>query len=271
MNRRFLNNNFDDNRGRLVMRIVLFFVWLMIPFLLHGQEERRHIREGYKAYMEENYQDAEIGFRKAEEANRESYIARYNTSAALYQQQQLEESGERFAELMEETSDPAEQAKLLHNIGNVLTEGEQYKEAVAAYKQSLKLNPSDEDTRYNLAYALEKLREQEQQEQNQDQDQDQDQDQEQNQNQDNQDNRQQEQEQEQQDEQQNQQEQEQQQQQQEEQEQDQQEQQPQQQQELSKEEAERLLNAILQKEKDIKEEVDKKRAQQAKIKTDKDW
>ena len=50
-----------------------------------------------------------------------------------------------------------------------------------------------------------------------------------------------------------------------------QEEEQQQQQELSKEEAERLLNAILQKEKDVKEEVDKKRAKQAKIKTEKDW
>lgn len=248
------------------MRRAIFFILIMVPFLLYSQEERRYIREGYKAYMEENYRDAEIGFRKAEEANRDSYIARYNTSAALYQQQQLEESGRRFAELMEETSDPSEQAKLLHNMGNVLVEGEQYNEAVEAYKRSLKLNPADEDTRYNLAYALEKLREQEQQEQNQDQNddqqQDQDQDQEQEQNQDQNDDQQQEQDEHQQEDQQNQQ--------QEEQEQDQQEQQ-QQEQELSKEEAERLLNAILQKEKDVKEEVDRKRAQQAKIKTDKDW
>ena len=238
------------------MRREIFFIFMMIPFLLHGQEERKHIREGYRAYMEENYRDAEIGFRKAEEANRDSYIARYNTSAALYQQQQLEESGQRFAELMGETSDPAEQAKLLHNMGNVLVEGEQYSEAVEAYKRSLKLNPADEDTRYNLAYALEKLRKQEQKE-----DQKQDQNDEQDRN--SEDDQQQEQEQD---------EQQQQDQQQEDQEQDQQEQQQQsQEQELSKEEAERLLDAILQKEKDVKEEVDKKRAQQAKIKTDKDW
>jgi Ca-activated chloride channel homolog len=168
------------------MRRTIFFILMMVPFLLYGQEERKHIREGYKAYMEENYTDAEIGFRKAEEANRDSYIARYNTSAALYQQQQLEEAGQRFAELMGETSDPSEQAKLLHNMGNVLVEGEQYNEAVEAYKRSLKLNPADEDTRYNLAYALEKLREQEQQEQNKEQDQneDQQQDQDQEQNQD---------------------------------------------------------------------------------------
>jgi tetratricopeptide (TPR) repeat protein len=241
------------------MRKELIFILLMMPLLVRGQEERKYIRDGYKAYQEENYSEAEIGFRKAEEANRDSYIARYNTSAALYQQEKLEESGERFAELMDETTDPAEQAKLLHNMGNVMVETEKYKEAAEAYKRSLKLNPSDDDTRYNLAYALEKLREQQEQEQNQDQNQDQQDNQQQNQDQQEQEN-----------------EEQQEQQQQEQQEQDQEEQsreeeQQQQQQQLSKEEAERLLNAILQKEKDIKEEVDKKRAQQAKIKTEKDW
>lgn len=247
------------------MRKELLFILMMLPVLVLGQEERKYIREGYKAYLEENYNEAEIGFRKAEEANKDSYIARYNTSAALYQQEKLEESGERFAELMNATSDPAEQAKLLHNMGNVMLEGEQYKEAVEAYKRSLKLNPADDDTRYNLAYALEKLREQQEQEQNQDQQDDQENqdDQEQNQDQQDQENQDQ-QEQEEQD-------QENEEQQQQDQEEQQQEEEQQQQQELSKEEAERLLNAILQKEKDIKEEVDKKRAQQAKIKTEKDW
>ncbi len=241
---------------------------LVLPFLASGQEERKHIREGYKAYMDENYNEAEIMFRKAEEAGKDSYVARYNTSAALYQQQKLEESGERFAQLMGETSDPAEQAKLLHNMGNVMLEGQQYREAAEAYKRSLKLNPNDEDTRYNLAYALEKLREQQQQEQNQDQ---QNQDQNQDDQQQDQENQQQEGEQDQQ-QQEQQEQQENQQQESEQQQNEQQDQQDQQQmQELSREEAERLLQAILQKEKEVREKVDEQKAKAAKIKTDKDW
>ncbi len=243
------------------MRKELLFILLMLPVLAKGQEERKYIREGYKAYLDENYSEAEIGFRKAEEANKDSYIARYNTAAALYQQEKLEESGERFAELIDATSDPSEQAKLLHNMGNVMLESEQYKEAAEAYKKSLKLNPSDNDTRYNLAYALEKLREQQEQEQNQDQE-----DQENQENQDQQDDQDQ-----QQQDQENEEQQDQQQQDQDQEEEQQPQEEEQQQQQLSKEEAERLLDAILQKEEEIKEEVDKKKAQQSKIKTEKDW
>ncbi len=238
---------------------------LVLPFLASGQEERKFIREGYRAYNEGNYSEAEIAFRKAEEADSESYIARYNTSAALYQQQNLEESGERFTQLMGEASDPAEQAKLLHNMGNVMLEGQQFREAAEAYKRSLRLNPGDEDTRYNLAYALEKLREQEQQEQNQEQ-QEQNQDQNDQQEQQDQDNQQQGEQ-----EQQEQGEQEQQEQESQQQNEPQDQQEKQQMQELSREEAERLLQAILQKEKEVREKVDEQKAKAAKIKTEKDW
>lgn len=241
-------------------------VWIItVPFLVYGQEERKHIREGYKYYMEGNFNEAEVEFRKAEEAAKDPYIARYNTSAALYQQNKLEESGKNFTQLMAETADPAEQAKLLHNLGNVLVQGQKYQEAVEAYKKSLKMNPSDDDTRYNLAYAMEKLRDQQQQQQDK-----QKKDQE---NQDQQRNDQQQQEGEKDQEQKDQQQKEEEEQQQKQGEQQEQEDQKDQQQmqELSQEEAERLLQAILQKERAVKEKVDEKKAKAAKIKTDKDW
>lgn len=245
------------------MKKLSIYIMLLIPVMLWGQEERKYIREGYKAYKDNEFNKAEIDFRKAEEANNNSYIAKYNTSTAMYKQNNLEESGKRFSELMAEAPNDTEEAKVLHNLGNVLMDGQKYQEAAEAYKRSLKLNPKDDDTRYNLAYALEKLREQQQQQQkNKDQQQNdnsKDQNNKDKQNSDKQNQEQQE-------------KQKQQQEQQQEQEQENQQQQAQQKkQELSKEEAERLLSAILQKEKDVKEKVDKKKAVATKIKTDKDW
>jgi len=243
------------------MKKIILYIFLIVPSIAWSQSDRKLIREGYRSYMNEEYDEAEIDFLKAEEVAKEDFIARYNTSATMYQLEKLEESGERFAELLGETDDPMQQAGILHNIGNVLLEGQQYQQAVEAYKKSLRLNPSDEDTRYNLAYALEKLREQQQQQQEQNDDQ-----------QNKEDQQQEEQDKEQQDQQQEDQEQQQQDQQPEQSEENKENQQQQvQKQELSKEEAERLLNAILQKEKDVKEKVDKKKAAAAKVRTDKDW
>ncbi len=244
------------------MKQKLLIILISLPVVLLAQEERKYIRDGYRAYMNENYTEAEVDFRKAEDANEQSFAARYNTSVALYQQDKLEESGKRFAELAKEAETPADQSKILHNLGNVMMKGQQYQQAVDAYRQSLKLNPEDEDTRYNLAYALEKLREQQQQQQQQ-----QKQKNNKNQGEEGDENQEKDDGQQQQQDQQN----EKQQQQPGQENQDDQQQAQQRKGQLSKEEAQRLLNAILQKEKDVKEKVDKKKAQAVKKKTDKDW
>jgi tetratricopeptide (TPR) repeat protein len=242
------------------MKKSILSILLILPIILiWGQEERKYIREGYKAYMDEDYNKAEIGFRKAEDANYDSYIARYNTSTALYQQQKTEESGKAIGELLKETNDPVEQSKLLHNLGNVMMDSQQFGQAVEAYKGSLRLNPMDEDTRYNLAYALEKLKEQQQQQQeNKNQDNKDQQDDQENKESD-------------QDEQGEKQEQDQQSNKEDQEDKQDQQKAEQKKQEMNQEEAERLLNAILQIEKDVKEKVDKKKATAAKVKTDKDW
>ena len=151
------------------MKNFAIILLLLSSVILHAQSDRKMIRQGYKAYMDGNYNDAEVDFRKAEDINKESFTAKYNTSTALYQQEKIDESVLRFEELLAETTDDKDEAKLYHNLGNSFLETNKLQESIEAYKKSLRLNPSDEDTRYNLAYALEKLQEQEQQQQQQDQ------------------------------------------------------------------------------------------------------
>ena len=220
----------------------------------YGQNERKVIRDGVRAYENEEFGEAEVQFRKAENINQESYEAEFNTGAALYGQEKYEETVKQYQSLLDQTDDAGKTAQIWHNIGNSLLEAQQYAPSIEAYKNSLRLNPSDEDTRYNLAYAKQKLNEQQQQNQDQEQDkdqeqQDQEQDKDQDQNKDQQD-KENDQQQDQGD--------------------DQQDQQPVPR-EISKEDAERMLNAIQQQEKDVKEKVDKEKAAAAKVKTEKDW
>ena len=202
----------------------------------YGQNERKVIRDGVRAYEDGEFGEAEVQFRKAENINQESYEAEFNTGVALYGQEKYEETVKQYQALLDQTDDAGKTAQIWHNIGNSLLEAQQYAPSIESYKNSLRLNPSDEDTRYNLAYAKQKLKEeQQQQQQNQDQNKDQDQ-QDQDKDQD----------------------------------QDQQEQQPVPR-EISREDAERMLKAIQQQEKDVKEKVDKEKAAAAKVKTEKDW
>ena len=240
--------------------LAVFFIFACLS--LQAQNERKVIRQGIKDYEKGDFDEAEVQFRKAGDINHDSYEADFNTGAALYEQKKYEETVKHYEPLVGE-ADPASQAKVWHNIGNSLLEARQYAQSIEAYKNSLKLNPSDQDTKYNLAYAKKKLQDQQQQQQqNQNQNQKQ-----QNQNQDQQQQQQQDQKQQQQQDQ-KQQQQDQQQQQEQEQQQDRQQAQPL---EISKEDAERMLNAIQQQEKDVKEKVDKQKAVTAKVRTEKDW
>ena len=243
---------------------------------VYGQKERKMIREGVKAYQKGNYDEAEVLFRKAGDMDRESFVADFNTGAALYGQEKYEETVKQYEPLVDMSDDPETMAKVWHNIGNSMLEAGQYRQSIEAYKNSLRLNPADQDTKYNLAYAKKKLQDQQEQQNQDQQQQNQDQQQDQQQQQQDQDQQKQDQDQQKQDqEQQQQQDQEQQQQQDQEQQQQQQDQEQQHQQprplEISKEDAERMLDAIQQQEKDVLQKVEEKKAAASKVKTEKDW
>ena len=229
---------------------------------LAAQNERKVIRQGVKAYENGDFSEAEVQFRKAGDLNKESFEAGFNTGAAMYGQEKYEETVKQYETVADQSEDPETLAKVWHNIGNSLLEAGQYEPSIEAFKHSLRNNPADLDTKYNLAYARQKLQEQQQEQQQQQQNQDQenqdqqdqenqDQQQQQNQDQENQDQQNQDQEQ------QNQEEQDQENQDQEQQPQEQQEQEQQEQEqqarplEISKEDAERMLNAIQHQEKDV--------------------
>lgn len=223
--------------------------------------EGDYIRSGNKFYVDSLYEKAEIEYRKALEINPKSTDAMYNLGNALFNQiPQSQEKGkeamEQYATAAKLESDKAKLAHINHNLGTLLYMAQQYPQSVEAYKESLRNNPNDNETRYNLAKAMYMLKQQQEQQQDQQQEQQQDQQQEQQQKQ-----QQEQQEQQQQDQQEQQQNQEQQ-----------QEQQSQQDEEqISKENAEQILNALMQDEKDIQEKQ-KKMMQQHQGKTlDKDW
>lgn len=236
---------------------------LMTAVLAYGQNERKVIREGMKAYKDGEYSEAEVQFRRAEDINQESYEAEFNTGAALYNQEKYDETVKQYESLLNRTDDGQKTAQIWHNIGNSLLEAGQYAPSVEAYKNSLRKNPGDDETRYNLAYAQKMLKDQQKQQQNTGNDQKDQQDKKEGENKD------QSGQQDQQDQQQNADRQDQQQ--------DAKQDDPSQAdqqpvpREISKEDAERLLQAIQQQEKDVKEKVDEKKAAVAKVKTEKDW
>ncbi len=156
-------------------KIALACLMVTISFSMQAQNDRKVIRQGIKSYDHGDFSEAEVQFRKAKDMNHESFEAEYNTGAALYKQDKFEESSKQYLNLAQKAEDPNSMGNVWHNIGNSLLESQKYGESIEAYKSSLRLNPKDQDTKYNLAYAMQKLQEQEQQQQEQNQNQNQDQ------------------------------------------------------------------------------------------------
>lgn len=149
---------------------------------LHAQAERKTIRQGNTEYQNQNYTNAEVAYTEALQKNDDSFEAKFNLGDAFYKQNKYDRAAEQFLRLSEGTDDPNRQARIQHNLGNTFLQQHQYEKAIEAYKNSLRKKPDSPDTKYNLAYAQQKLQQQQQQ-QNQNKDKNQEQEQKQQDNQ----------------------------------------------------------------------------------------
>lgn len=127
--------------------------------------------DGNAKLQENNFVQAEGDYRKAISKNGQNAVAPYNLGNALYEKESYAEAFGRYKQAGEVSKDKAEKHKAFHNMGNVFMKQEQYDKAVEAYKESLRNDPTDEETRYNLALAKEKLKKQQQQNKDQNKDQ----------------------------------------------------------------------------------------------------
>lgn len=230
------------------MKRLLLILSLLTTFSLTGlaQKEVRHLeRSGNKLYQKEKYDKAELKYRKALEINPSDKVANFNLANTLLRTERGDEADKIYQELLKEVKIlPKEQAAdVAHNAGNLAMSKKDYAKAVDMYKESLRRRPTDEETRYNLALAQKLLQQQQQEnnEDNKDDQQNQDQQQQENQQQQNQ-----------QDQQQNQQK-------------DQpnkQQEQPQNAETMSQDNAEKILQAYIQDEKDTQRKVEQMKQQQ---------
>ena len=264
------------------MKKFAFLLALFGSIAVMAQKPNALIRSGNSAYEQGAFDDAEVAYTNALRADGTIDKAHFNLGDALFRQERMEDALAEFNAAAELSNDPMLKAKSYHNMGNIHGAAQQWDQAVEAYKNALRNNPNDAETRHNLAYAQKQLKEQEQQEQekdqnkdeqNEDQQNDDQQDQEQNQDQDEQDQDEQ-QKQDQQDEQKDQQQKDQNAQEGD----DDQEQQPDEQQgenpaegQISREEAMRLLEALQQQEQQVQEKLKKEKVKAKKVKKEKDW
>lgn len=230
--------------------ILLVLVLMSISSL--AQKDAMKLYEGNRFYFDSNYVQSTYAYREALKINPKNTKANFNLGAALYRNGKeiknskqgilqgkqkvspdslanlvFEEAAQNFAVVANTVSDKDTLHRAWHNIGNCYLQKKDYEQAITAYKKALKFDHKDEETRYNLAYAL-KNRPPKQNKGGGGQDQNQDQK-------------------------------------------NQQQKQQQQQQQINKEDAERLLKALMNAEKKAQEKRKQKQEDASKSDPDKDW
>ena len=221
--------------------------------VLFGQSDRSLLRDGNRLYESNKFADAEVNYRKSLELNKEMLHGPFNLGDALYRQDRFDEAAEQYRLAAAKTSDPRVKADAMHNLGNAMLKAQKYPESIASYKEALKLNPKDEETKYNLEYAKAMLKQQQQQQQDQKQDKKQDDKKKDDKKQDEQKKDEQKKDEQQQDQQQQKKDQ----------------RQAPKKQEISKADAERILEALRNEEKNVKKKLQKKAP--ARVQVEKDW
>lgn len=234
-------------------KYILFTIFLLSVASVSAQKaERDYIRKGNRLFNDSVFVDAEVNYRKALEVNPKSTVSMYNLGNTLSQQQKFQDAMEQYVAAGKIEKDKMKLDHIYHNMGVLFQAGKDYAKAVEAYKMSLRNNPADDETRYNLALAQKMLKDQQQnQDQNQDQnkDQQQKQDQQQDKNKDKQNDQKQDEKKDQ--------------------------QQPPKSEkkdnQMSKENAEQLLNSVMQDEKDVQDKVKKQQKVLQGGRLEKDW
>jgi tetratricopeptide (TPR) repeat protein len=153
----------------------LFFVIYVFSFSLGAmaQSDRKMTRKGNTQYESGNFVDAEIQYKKALNKNGDLLEAQFNLGDALAKQERYEEALASFDMVSELTEDPSLKANALYNKGNVLLSQQDLEGALESFKSSLRIDPKDEQARYNYAFVKRQLEQQQQQDQEQEQNQDQ--------------------------------------------------------------------------------------------------
>ncbi len=137
-------------KRRGVSVLLLLIVGTM---MVSAQTDRRFIRSGnrdYRGGAEGAPAKAEVKYRKALSANANNAQAMYNLGCALTAQKKDSAAMEMFSKAASIETNKTRKAMCYHNMGVLLQSHRQYAQAIEQYKQSLRLRPNDNETRYNL-------------------------------------------------------------------------------------------------------------------------
>lgn len=152
-------------------RHLLYIILAILSTTAYAQADRQHIRGGNRLYRAKQWAQAEVEYRKALASNAQNPQALYNLGCALMMQQKDSAAIVQYQKAAQAETNKLRRSRSFHNIGVICQSLKMYGDAIKAYQQSLRDNPADDETRYNLALCK---RQNQQNQQNQDKEQNKD-------------------------------------------------------------------------------------------------
>jgi len=168
-----LEHVLSERKGRLMTKLLkLLPPTRLLPIALlflfstgRAQTVRSHVSAGNHHFEKNRFADAEVEYRKAIEKDPKSHEARFNLGDSHYKQDRFDEAQRAFGSTATTGSTAADRASAYHNLGNSLFRAGKIQESLESYKQALRLNPTDDETRYNYQLARDRLKQQQEQKQ----------------------------------------------------------------------------------------------------------
>jgi len=159
----WLSNLF--RRGRPAAMLIL----LIFSLSAAAQTDRDFIRRGNRLMRDSVYDKAQVQYQKAIEKDNTNPISHFNLGNALLYQNKAEDAMKEYETAARLEKDKGRLAQIYHNMGVVLQAAKQFDKAVACYRNSLRNDPTNDETRYNYALSLFQLKKNQGGQDNQDQ------------------------------------------------------------------------------------------------------
>ncbi len=139
-------------------RFIIFLISATSAGIQAQTAGRSKVLQGNELFQQQKYDEANNAYRDAQLDNPTSPIIDYNIANTLYEKKKYEEAVKYYNKVAKNADDPLFQSKVYYNLANTLYRLNKLQEAIPAYTEALKLNPDDEDAKYNLEFVRAKLK-----------------------------------------------------------------------------------------------------------------
>ncbi|MBQ7571174.1 MAG: tetratricopeptide repeat protein [Bacteroidaceae bacterium] len=146
---------------RLIVMLILTVAGATGQSLM-AQNHRDYIRRGNRQYRDSIYDKAQVLYQKGLEKDSDCVQLNYNQGNALLMQGQPKDAMRLYEKASKVEHDPGRRHQIFHNMGVILQAQKQFAPAIEAYKEALRNDPSDHETRYNMVLCQRQLKNQQQ-------------------------------------------------------------------------------------------------------------